>query len=94
MTRKRAIFLALFVFSLALLFRGVIVKLVLDWWNDPNYSHGLLVVPLVLWFMWHERDRFVALPVQPSWLGLLAIGTSLLLLDRAEPPAGGQAEAF
>jgi exosortase len=28
--------------------------LALDWWNNPEAGHGLLLAPLALWFAWRE----------------------------------------
>ena len=80
MNRNRTVTLALALFGLGLLFRDVLFKLGRDWWNDPNYSHGLLAAPLALWFVWRERDRFAAITARPSWLGLGVVAASLLLL--------------
>ena len=41
----------------ALLYRGVIVKLVSDWATDDNYSHGFLIVPIALYLAWERRDK-------------------------------------
>ncbi|MBX3299012.1 MAG: exosortase [Acidobacteria bacterium] len=41
--------------ALAALFHAVAAKLALDWWNDENYSHGLLVpfvIALIVWTAW------------------------------------------
>ena len=34
---------ALIVVILALLYRSIVRDLALQWWDDPNYSHGFLV---------------------------------------------------
>lgn len=62
------------------LYASVIAKLVSDWANDDNYSHGFLVVPIALWFAWERRQRLLALPVQPHWFGLVVIVGSLAVL--------------
>src|SRR5690242_6435437 len=46
-----------------LLYARVLAKLVHDWGADENYSHGFLVIPLALYFVWERRDRIAALPV-------------------------------
>ncbi|MCX6545031.1 MAG: VPLPA-CTERM-specific exosortase XrtD [Acidobacteria bacterium] len=80
MTMKRAGVVAVLVASIAFLFRDVIAKLVLDWWNDDNYSHGLLVVPLAGYVWWRSRARLASLPVKPSMIGLLLVVGSILTL--------------
>ena len=64
MDRKRSVLLALLAVALGFLFRHVIAKLVVDWWDDPNYSHGFLVVPLAIWTVWRQRERLASLPVR------------------------------
>ena len=46
--------------GLLLVYRQVLTKLVQDWANDDNYSHGFLIVPLSLYFAWERRDRLQA----------------------------------
>lgn len=58
----------------------VLSKLVYDWANDDNYSHGFLIVPLAAYFAWERRDRWRAAPVRPSAIGLLVVLGSLTML--------------
>jgi len=51
-----------------------LVDLVKAWDRDPDYSHGYLVVPLSLFFLWLRRDRLQGAPVQPTWSGLVLVG--------------------
>jgi exosortase len=61
----------------ALLYAGVLVKLVNQWGTDPTYSHGFLVAPIALFLVWQERDRLRQAPLEPSALGLVLIAVSL-----------------
>jgi hypothetical protein len=38
-------------------------------------GHGFVVPMVILWIVWKERNRWIALPTQPSWWGfaLLAV---------------------
>lgn len=36
----------------------VLGKLGHDWWNDENYSHGLLIPAIIGYILWSQRDRF------------------------------------
>jgi exosortase len=38
----------------ALLFARPMRLLALDWWNNPEAGHGLLLAPLAVWFAWRE----------------------------------------
>jgi exosortase len=66
--------------SFALLYRNVIVKLVHDWATDDNYSHGFLIVPIALFLAWERRDKVLALPLTPSYLGLVGVLGSVAVL--------------
>jgi exosortase len=44
------------------------VKLFHDWWNDENYSHGLLIPFIIGYIIWAHRDKFARVPAQPSVL--------------------------
>jgi exosortase len=50
-----------------------------DWVTDENYSHGLLVVPIVCWLTWRQRHVLRAAERRPSVLGLVVILGSLAL---------------
>lgn len=64
----------------AWLYSGVVARLVADWANDDNYSHGFLIVPLALYFVWERRRQLQALSPSPSVLGLLVVIASLAVL--------------
>lgn len=70
----------LMLLSFAVTYRGVIVKLVRDWSTDDNYSHGFLIVPLALYFVWERRQRLQAALRRPSTLGVLLVLGSLAML--------------
>jgi exosortase len=70
----------LVVLSFAVLYRDVLVKLVRDWANDDNYSHGFLIIPIALYFAWERRQRLQAAVMKPSVLGLLIIVGSVAIL--------------
>jgi len=58
----------------------VLPRLLRDWLHDDNYSHGIFIVPLALYFAWERRDRLRSLPLRPSLLGLFVVLGSLALL--------------
>jgi exosortase len=62
------------------LYWGVFARLAQDWMNDDNYSHGILIVPLALYFVWERRQALADSPQASSWLGLPVIATGLGLL--------------
>jgi len=77
--RRAAPFLLLAA-SVWLLYGGVIRRLVHDWTRDENYSHGFLIVPLALYFVWERRKRLAATPVAPNNLGLIIVMGSLAVM--------------
>ena len=48
------------------------------WEREPDYSHGFLVLPLFIAFLFLRSDTFPK-SIKPSWLGLIAIGGSIAL---------------
>jgi exosortase len=72
--------LAVLILAFALLYQGVIAKLVHDWGTDDNYSHGFLIVPIAAYFAWERRARLASAERRPSWLGLVVVVGSLATL--------------
>ena len=70
----------LFVAALVLTYWSVLSGLVSDWYTDDNYSHGFFIIPLAAFFAWERRAAFTNAPLKPSWLGLIIVATSLMLL--------------
>lgn len=71
----------------AILYHDVLLKLVMEWWRDPNYSHGF-VVPLVsLLLIWRKKDVLIRLnrtrEPRNSGLLLMAAGLCMLIVGRA-----------
>ena len=52
-----------------------------DLWNDPDYSHGLLVPFVSAWLVYERRAELARLPPRPSLSGvvLLLLGVGVLL---------------
>lgn len=45
-------------------------------WENPNYSHGYLVLPIALLIAWMRRDELRSVPIRPAvtgWVALLAL---------------------
>ena len=66
----------------AFVYYPVFGKLVNQWGNDPNFSHGFIVPLFSLYLLWSMRKSLSAVAVRPSWYGLpimiAALGTLLL----------------
>ncbi len=61
-----------------ILFRQVVVELVQDWMHDDNYSHGFLIVPLALYFVWERRHKFAIAEGNPAFSGAIIIVPAIL----------------
>jgi exosortase len=77
---RRAAAVALLLTGICLVYWQVIRKLVYDWGHDDNYSHGFLIVPLALYFVWERRDRLEQAEMRPAWFGLVVFAGGLLVL--------------
>jgi exosortase len=66
--------------ALLLLFAPVIAGLLVNWYEDPDYSQGFFVPLLSAYLVWRKRDELLSLPTRPSWYGLLVVIGSLGLL--------------
>jgi exosortase len=66
--------------ALAWLYAPILAHLVGQWVHDPNYSHGFFVPAFSLYLLWDERDRLRALPLDPSWSGVLLLALAVVVL--------------
>jgi len=78
--RRDGWFLAILVPLLIAVYAGIIPALVVDWGEDPNYSHGFLVPLISGWFVWQRRFELKAAAIRPANAGLAVIFGSLALL--------------
>lgn len=62
------------------LYESTLRYLVIQWWKDPNFSHGFFVPLFSGFVLWQERGRLSRLVPSPSWSGLIVIVLSLFLL--------------
>jgi len=71
---------ALLTILIGFLYYDILTRLVMDWWKDPNFSHGFLVPFFSAFVVWQSRRRLAALPAEPSWFGLVVAAGSLGIL--------------
>ncbi len=57
------------------------VKLVTDWYELPDFSHGFLIPFFIAYLIWEKRAVLRRTPVRPSWAGvpLIVLGLFMLL---------------
>jgi len=67
---------------LAVLYYRVLGKLVTDWWEISDFSHGFLVPPFAGYLIWVKRKEIAAVEIVPTWSGvpLVAFGLGTLVL--------------
>lgn len=66
-----------------LLYVSVLKNLVLQWWSDPDYSHGFFVPLFSGYVLWRQRERWIKSEIKPSNFGLLVmLGAIGLLFGR------------
>lgn len=64
--------------ALVFAYATVLQKLFNDWWNDENYSHGLLIPFIIGYILWSQRDRFARTARSTNVvMGLSAVGLAL-----------------
>ena len=56
------------------------VKLVQDWIDYPDYSHGLLIPFFVAFLIWDQRKNLLSTPLSPTWAGIPLVGIALLTM--------------
>jgi exosortase len=67
--------------ALVFVYFTVLLKLGSDWWDDENYSHGLLIPFVIGYILWKERQRFSEWRTSPAvWWGAVGVAVSLLAL--------------
>jgi exosortase len=62
------------------LYWPTLLRLVLQWRNDQDFSHGFFVPLFSAFVVWQERDRLAQIPRRPSWTGVAVIAVGLGLL--------------
>jgi exosortase len=68
-------------FAIIFTYATVMAKLFHDWWNDENYSHGLLIPFIIGYIIWTQRDKLAGVSARSSLLwGGLAIVFALFAL--------------
>jgi exosortase len=67
--------------AVAFAYWGVLARLGHFWWEDENYSHGLLIPFVIGYILWAERGRLASVAPRPRlFLGAGAVVVALLML--------------
>ena len=71
----------LIVGAIAFAYASVLTRLASFWWEDENYSHGLMIPFVIGYMLWAGRERLAAEPKRPSlWWGGAAVVLALAAL--------------
>jgi len=62
------------------LYYSILYRLVVQWFNDQNFSHGIFVPAFALFVLWQQRANLRAIRSSPSWTGLPIIVVALVML--------------
>lgn len=65
---------------MAAIYAGVLMKLVTDWWQIPDFSHGFLVPIFSAYLVWTKRKVLLETRVSPSWGGVVVVAAGLVVL--------------
>jgi exosortase len=64
----------------SILYAPILKQLVLQWWTDPDYTHGFFVPLVSGYVLWHQRVRWVKSEFKPSNFGFLVMVGGVVLL--------------
>lgn len=67
--------------AVAFAYWGVLARLGRFWWEDENYSHGLLIPFVIGYILWTERGRLASFAERPRlfWGASLVVAALLML---------------
>ena len=71
---------ALIFLLLGIIYFRVAGKLVTDWYEIPDYSHGFLVPFFSAFILWDKREALKQIRVQPSWAGVPLVVLGIVTL--------------
>ena len=65
---------------LTAIYYQVIGKLVVDWYDNTDFSHGFLVVPFALYVLWEKRKVLRETPIHEAWSGVWLVVAAIFML--------------
>jgi exosortase len=83
--RRSAVVRAALLMALATgVFAPILYYMTIHWRDSADYSHGFLIVPLTIVFVWERVPKLKKAPIEASWWGVLplVLGSLSLLVGR------------
>jgi exosortase len=65
---------------MAAVYYRVLAKLVTDWWQIPDFSHGFLVPIFAAYLVWAKRKTLLDTRITPTWSGIAVVALALFAL--------------
>jgi exosortase len=65
---------------MAAVYYRVLAKLVTDWWQIPDFSHGFLVPIFAAYLVWAKRKTLLETRIAPTWSGIVFVVAGLVVL--------------
>lgn len=66
--------------ALIVVYAPHVAYMAVNWWNDPNYSHGFLVPLVAGYLLWRNREELIRAADGPNAWGLAVVSFGLVLL--------------
>ncbi len=75
MIKQKQFSFSILVFLLAfgLLYWNTIYEMVMEWYIDPNYSHGFLIPIISGYLLWQRKDNLKSVVINSTNLGLIIV---------------------
>jgi exosortase len=72
MKHNRAALFAAFALPIGFLviYWPTLAGLLQQWLNSEDYSHGILIIPIVAYLVWHKRGELRKVDIRPQWRAL------------------------
>jgi exosortase len=65
---------------MAAIYYHVLAKLVMDWWQIPDFSHGFLVPVFAAYLVWVKKEVLLDIELAPTWSGIVVVALGLVVL--------------
>ena len=84
MFRNNLILTIIFLVAYGFLYWNTIYEVVMDWYNDENYSHGFLIPFISGYLIWQRKERLKEIVLKQSNIGIIIVlsGLCLFLLGK------------